>query len=137
MFPPDVATLIADHGLAVQLQAVLRVEGVQVGLDQSSETRVQVDPGTVPADSHVAYPHFRPAQVTCRDDGDWHQDLVKITLQAAGNLEERTPFLVSSCLGDNLGRTLRKVIKINIASLPVCQTISTTKFKVQSISLFS
>ena len=110
MLPPNVAALIADHGLAVQLQTVLWVQGVQVGLDQPSETRVQVDPGTVPADSDVAYPHFWPGQVTRGDDRNWHHHLVKITLQAAGNLEERTAFLVPSGIRDNLAATLRKTI---------------------------
>ena len=72
--------------------------------------RVQVDPGAVPADRYVAYPHFRSGQVPCGDHRNWHQDLVKITLQATGNLKERTPFLVSYGIRDNLTTTVRKTI---------------------------
>ena len=118
MFPPDVAALIADHGLAVELKTVLGVQGVQVGLDQPSEAGVQVDPGAVPADSHVANPHLRPGEVAGGDDRNRHQHLVKIALQTAGNLQERTAFLVSSDIRDNLATTLRKTI----IKLPACQT---------------
>ena len=79
--PPDVPALIADHGLAGQLQTVLRVQAVQVGLDQPSEAGVQVDPGAVPADGHLANPHLRPGEVACGDDRNRHQNLVKITLK--------------------------------------------------------
>ena len=122
MFRPDVAALIADHGLAVELKTVLWVQGVQVGLDQPSEAGVQVGPGAVPADSHVANPHFRPGEVAGGDDRNRHQHLVKIALQAAGNLQERTAFLVSSDIRDNLATTLRKTIIIVPACQPARQT---------------
>ena len=94
---------------------MLWVQGVQVCLDQPSQTGVQVDPGAVPADRDVAYPDFRPGQVACGDHRNWHQDLVKITLQAAGYLEERTPSLVSPGIRDNLATKLRKTIKNRVS----------------------
>ena len=133
MLPPNVAALIADHGLAVELQTVLWVQGVQVGLDQPSQAGVQVDPGAVPADRDVAYPHLRPGQVTGGDHRNWHQHLVQVTLQAAGYLEERAPSLVSPGIRDNLATKLRKTIKNRVSqsvSQWFSQTISATKFKI-------
>ena len=128
--PPDVAALIADHGLAVQLQTVVWVQGVQVGLDQPSEAGVQVDPGAVPADGDVANPHLRPGEMSGGDDRDRHHHLVKVALQTAGNLQERTAFLVSSDIRDNLAATLINNNN-NIArpaSLPDKLTISRRKY---------
>ena len=96
--PSDVAALIADHGLLAQLQTVVGIQAGEVSLDQTSQTIVQMDPAGVPADGDVAYPHLRPVEVSRGDDGDGHQDLVQIRLQAAGDLEEGAALLISAGL---------------------------------------
>ena len=83
---PDVAALVADHGLAAQLQTLLRVQAGEVSLDQPPQAVVKVDPAGVPADRDVTNSHLGPVDVTRGDDRDWHQDLVQVTLQAAGDL---------------------------------------------------
>ena len=55
---PDVAALVADHGLVAELQAVVRVEHGEVGAHQPAQTLVQLHPARVAGDGHVTQPHL-------------------------------------------------------------------------------
>ena len=98
---PDVAALVADHGLVAELQAVVWVEHGEVGADQAPETVIQMDPGGVTGDGHVTYPDLGPLEVTGGDHGDRHQHLVQVSLEAAGDLEQRAALLIAACLANS------------------------------------
>ena len=59
---PDVATPAADHGLLAELQAVVRDENGEVGVDRPAapEKVIQVDPDGVTGNGHMTYPDLGP-----------------------------------------------------------------------------
>ena len=67
---PDVAALVADHGLVAELQDVVWDEHGEVGRDQAPGTVIQVDPGEVAGDGHVTYPDPGPLYMAGGDHGD-------------------------------------------------------------------